>query len=343
MLDARPKASAVANRVMDGGYETNYKNCKIKFCNIENIHVMRHSVRDLIQACNEYATPYFSGVAQSKWLDHLFCILSAAHKAAKLILNGSSVMVHCSDGWDRTPQICAIAQILLDPYFRTIEGFEVLIEKDFCSFGHKFGQRLGHCSGDHSDSERSPVFSQFLDCVWQIKEQFPNEFEFTDGFLQTVLHHSTSCRFGTFLYDNDCERKGHQVQRQTISLWTFINNNLHAFKNPLYNPSGEAYIKPFISDRSLEIWKSVYCFQSDYDSQYQYNKLFSEAKMAQLYQENQLLTARLRHLEALVAQTQNTAPPVPPRKPRRLSFLSSSSVRQTTTCKSPLAIKNENS
>lgn len=34
------------------------------------------------------------------------------------------VLVHCSDGWDRTPQIVALAQILLDPYYRTMEvGF----------------------------------------------------------------------------------------------------------------------------------------------------------------------------------------------------------------------------
>lgn len=31
------------------------------------------------------------------------------------------VLVHCSDGWDRTPQIVALAELLLDPYYRTIE------------------------------------------------------------------------------------------------------------------------------------------------------------------------------------------------------------------------------
>ena len=54
------------------------------------------------------------------------------------IIEGSSVLVHCSDGWDRTAQICSIAQLLLDPYFRTMEGFAVLIEKDWCAFGFKF-------------------------------------------------------------------------------------------------------------------------------------------------------------------------------------------------------------
>jgi hypothetical protein len=58
----------------------------------------------------------------------------------KLYMNLSDVfvmelMMICRD---RTAQICAIAEILLDPYYRTIEGFAVLIEKDWCAFGHKF-------------------------------------------------------------------------------------------------------------------------------------------------------------------------------------------------------------
>ena len=31
------------------------------------------------------------------------------------------VLVHCSDGWDRTPQVVALAELMLDPYYRTIE------------------------------------------------------------------------------------------------------------------------------------------------------------------------------------------------------------------------------
>lgn len=33
---------------------------------------------------------------------------------------GQHVVVHCSDGWDRTPQVVALAELLLDPFYRTI-------------------------------------------------------------------------------------------------------------------------------------------------------------------------------------------------------------------------------
>ena len=46
----------------------------------------------------------------------------------------TSVLVHCSDGWDRTAQLCSLAQLMLDPYYRTVRGFEVLIEKDWLRY-----------------------------------------------------------------------------------------------------------------------------------------------------------------------------------------------------------------
>lgn len=32
-------------------------------------------------------------------------------------------------GWDRTSQLSSLAQLMLDPYYRSLEGFAILIEK----------------------------------------------------------------------------------------------------------------------------------------------------------------------------------------------------------------------
>lgn len=58
----------------------------------------------------------------TKWLQHLSVMLKAAVLVANTVdREGRPVLVHCSDGWDRTPQIVALAKILLDPYYRTLE------------------------------------------------------------------------------------------------------------------------------------------------------------------------------------------------------------------------------
>lgn len=71
---------------------------------------------------------WLSALESTKWLQHLSLLL----KASLLVVNAVDrdqrpVLVHCSDGWDRTPQIAALAKLLLDPYYRTIEVSSVIV------------------------------------------------------------------------------------------------------------------------------------------------------------------------------------------------------------------------
>ena len=68
--------------------------------------------------------------------------ISGARRIAELVMiERASVLIHCSDGWDRTPQISALAQMMIDPFYRTIRGFQVVVEKEWCALGHKFSLR----------------------------------------------------------------------------------------------------------------------------------------------------------------------------------------------------------
>ncbi|XP_030438706.1 myotubularin-related protein 3 isoform X9 [Gopherus evgoodei] len=188
ILDARSYAAAVANRAKGGGCECPeyYPNCEVVFMGMANIHSIRKSFQSLRLLCTQMPDPgnWLSALESTKWLQHLSVLL----KSALLVVHAVDrdqrpVLVHCSDGWDRTPQIVALSKLLLDPYYRTIEGFQVLVEMEWLDFGHKFADRCGH--GENSDdlNERCPVFLQWLDCVHQLQRQFPCSFEFNEAFL----------------------------------------------------------------------------------------------------------------------------------------------------------------
>ncbi|GJQ85841.1 hypothetical protein Trydic_g15304 [Trypoxylus dichotomus] len=266
LMDARPTANAVANKAKGGGYESedSYKNAELVFLDIHNIHVMRESLRKLKELCfpNIEETKWLSGLESTYWLKHIKCILAGAVRIVDKVENHkTSVLVHCSDGWDRTAQLTALAMLMLDPYYRTIKGFEVLIEKEWLSFGHKFQQRIGHGDDHHSDADRSPVFLQFIDCVWQITQQFPNAFEFNEYFLITILDHLYSCRFGTFLFNTERERVQDRVKELTVSLWSYTNSQIDLYRNPLYwaNSHQQQVIIPIASLRHIKLWKTYYC------------------------------------------------------------------------------------
>nr|XP_033812309.1 myotubularin-related protein 3 isoform X6 [Geotrypetes seraphini]XP_033812310.1 myotubularin-related protein 3 isoform X6 [Geotrypetes seraphini] len=263
ILDARSYTAAVANRAKGGGCECPeyYPNCEVVFMGMANIHSIRKSFQSLRLLCTQMPDPtnWLSALESTKWLQHLSVLL----KSALLVIHALDrdqrpVLVHCSDGWDRTPQIVALAKLLLDPYYRTIEGFQVLVEMEWLDFGHKFADRCGH--GENSDdlNERCPVFLQWLDCVHQLQRQFPCSFEFNEAFLVKLVQHTYSCLFGTFLCNNAKERGEKHTQERTCSVWSLLRAANKAFKNLLYSTQSETVLYPVCHVRNLMLWSAVY-------------------------------------------------------------------------------------
>ena len=262
VMDARPKLNAIANKALGGGYEDeeHYNNMELIFLDIGNIHVMRDSMRKLRDIC--YPTiddaHWLSNLENTHWLENIKLILAGAVRMVDLVDRCRiSVLVHCSDGWDRTAQLCSLAMLLMDPYYRTIVGFEILIEKEWLSLGHKFGQRYGHGDRRAGDEQRAPIFIQFIDAVWQVMHQFPCAFEFNELFLLTILDHLYSCLFGTFL--GNCERERIEVQDKTCSLWAHLNEHKEEYMNPLYSSYMHSHVLyPVASIRRLQLWVGYY-------------------------------------------------------------------------------------
>uniref|UniRef100_A0A672FMH5 Myotubularin related protein 7b n=1 Tax=Salarias fasciatus TaxID=181472 RepID=A0A672FMH5_SALFA len=238
VVDTRPKLNAMANKAAGKGYENedHYTNIKLQFIGIENIHVMRSSQQKIIdvgELRSPSMTDFLWGLENSGWLKHIKAVLDAGAFIARAVADeGVSVLVHCSDGWDRTAQACSVSSVLLDPYYRTIRGFMVLIEKDWVSFGHKFSHRYAHLDGD--PKEVSPVMDQFLECVWQLSEQFPCAFQFNERFLIAVHTHVYSCQYGTFLGNCEKERRDLRLRELTHSVWPQLWKDRAEFMNPLY-------------------------------------------------------------------------------------------------------------
>lgn len=273
IIDARPMANAVGNVARGAGTENmeNYRNCKKNYMGIDNIHVMRDSLARMCDAMqgsesiggmiNKFA------LQKSNWLKHISTLLDGTLVIVKSVhIFNSHVLVHCSDGWDRTAQLTSIAELCLDPYYRTFRGFQILIEKEWVAFGHKFADRCGHISNEKyfinlantggstaantikdmqnklyksgfHQRETSPVFHQFLDCVFQLIKQNPARFEFNEQMLSELHYHVYSCQFGTFLFNNEYERTKNQPQTKTFSIWDHLNSNRDKFTNQDYDPT----------------------------------------------------------------------------------------------------------
>lgn len=132
---------AQAQKVAGKGYET-YRNTSIIFMNQHNIHVIRDrhvgprawvrrgartswrsykKLESVVSAAKANDAQWLAAVEDSGWLMHVRALLLGGCMMAEYVHNRrQSVLVHCSDGWDRTSQGACLAEVLLDPFYRTL-------------------------------------------------------------------------------------------------------------------------------------------------------------------------------------------------------------------------------
>jgi hypothetical protein len=166
-----------------------------------------------------------------------------------------AVLVHCSDGWDRTAQLCSLTKLMLDPHYRTLRGFMTLIEQEWFSFGHKFADRLGFSPLGWFHEERSPVFQQFIDCLYQWMQQSPTIFEFNEDLLLYIIRALNSGLFGNS-YAN-CYSEQMSLWNSTLSIWSVVITCPEPFLNLSYHPVS-VICTPIVSAKCFNVWNHWY-------------------------------------------------------------------------------------
>lgn len=266
ILDTRPLNVTKLATSKGGGVEPEayYPQWRRVNQSIERPSVLQESLIKLIEACfdvNTSSDKWLSKLDSSGWLGHIKDALTCACVAAQFIdKDFGSVIVHGSEGTSTTLLVTSLTQIILDPDCRTVRGFEALLEREWIQAGHPFADHcVKSCFAVSKQRQESPVFLLFLDCVWQIWQQFSCSFEFNEDFLIVLFKHAYASQFGTFLCNNERERARLRVKEKTISLWSYINcpSILCEYLNPLYDPNGSV-IWPSVAPQSLQLWTALY-------------------------------------------------------------------------------------
>uniref|UniRef100_A0A8C9KXB2 Myotubularin related protein 12 n=1 Tax=Serinus canaria TaxID=9135 RepID=A0A8C9KXB2_SERCA len=192
---------------------------------------------------------WFSLLESTNWLEIIRRVLKKAIEVAECLeIQHTNVLLIEESATDLCCVISSLVQVMMDSYSRTKSGFQSLIQKEWVIGGHSFLDRCNHLH--KSEKEEAPVFLLLLNCVWQLVQQYPPAFEFTETYL-TVLSDSLYVPiFSTFFFNSqhqrDTNKSGESLKTQSgpfrfLTVWdwcvqfdpkalAFLNNPLYAEK-----------------------------------------------------------------------------------------------------------------
>nr|XP_014425687.1 myotubularin-related protein 12 isoform X1 [Pelodiscus sinensis] len=195
---------------------------------------------------------WFSLLESTNWLEIVRrCLKKAIEVVEYLEGQNTNVLLVEEYASDLCCVISSLVQVMMDSHYRTKFGFQSLIQKEWVMGGHCFLDRCNHLR--QNDKEEAPVFLLFLDCVWQLVQQYPPAFEFTETYL-TVLSDSLYIPiFSTFFFNSqhqkDTNMSGESYNAQSshfrfLTVWDWsvqfepkaqvlLNNPLYAEKQKL--------------------------------------------------------------------------------------------------------------
>ncbi|XP_055968914.1 myotubularin-related protein 11 [Sorex fumeus] len=205
---------------------------------LADVHLAHLQLRSLCLPESSVAEKkWLSALEGTRWLDLVrSCLRKASDISVLVTVRVRSVVLQERSDRDFNGLLSSLVQLLLAPEARTLLGFQTLVQREWVVAGHPFLTRLG----GNAASGEAPVFLLFLDCVWQLLQQFPAEFEFSEFFL-LALHDSVRVPDTlTFLRDTPWERGKHSGQFNSYT--------------PVYTPGYAQFPAGISGNPQLSVW-----------------------------------------------------------------------------------------
>ncbi|XP_033972149.1 myotubularin-related protein 10 [Trematomus bernacchii] len=230
--------------------------------NIQDIQSGFVKVRQIcvIDHFEESDERWFSSIENSRWLEYVRAFLKhSAEIVYQLDGKNASVILQEEEDRDLNCVVSSLVQLMLDPHYRSLVGFQSLVQKEWVMAGHRFLDRCNHLK--KNDKEESPLFLLFLDCVSQMISQYPAAFEFTESYLTVLSDSMWIPLFSTFLFNSSKQQAKHLMdfaknkaiphgEDQVVYFppvwdWSqqFSPKDQTLFNNPMYVGKGAACVQ----------------------------------------------------------------------------------------------------
>ncbi|KAL7712020.1 Myotubularin [Entamoeba marina] len=285
VYDARPKLSTKATRLQGGGMESqsNYPFCMFENLALDGIKEVKASFTKIMKIIlfeRRDVYDFKTSIESSGWLKSQHQLLTYAVVLANKLYSGESMLIHCRNGWDTTCSLCSLIMLMVDPFYRTVEGFLVLIEHQWLAMGHKFPLRTGvgakwdidplpfisslygvvkrvntSCFVTDTDVVNgkavAPIFLQFLEAIHHMICYDQSAFQFNDKLLVFIADCLYDSRFSTFYVEHTPD------SISAGELYDAVLDNLDQYLNPTYKNNSDGFF-PSFNTTEFDLWEEYF-------------------------------------------------------------------------------------
>uniref|UniRef100_A0A8C6RPL3 Myotubularin phosphatase domain-containing protein n=1 Tax=Nannospalax galili TaxID=1026970 RepID=A0A8C6RPL3_NANGA len=151
---------------------------------------------------------WLSSLESTQWLDYVRTFLKHSAELVYMLESKQlSVVLQEEEGRDLSCLVASLVQVMMDPYFRTITGFQSPVQKEWITFL----DRRNHLKRSEKES---PLFLLFLDTTAAVRA-------ISKTYLAVLCNSTRISLFGTFLFTSP-----HQWVKQSMEFAISKNSQL---------------------------------------------------------------------------------------------------------------------